>query len=195
MTSIPWLAPWCPRYHSCLTCGSAPQAPRIVLDGPFGAPAQEHSSYRTIVLIGMGIGITPMLSIMRDTLHNLAGLPRNPTGLEVRPCSRPLPQLCSPGFSDTSSMHLPVLCMLRNLTALLFTLTSLALLPLLTQLCPSNPEGHQAVLAADGCCNSASCLPCRLLRCKPCIDGRGSPQRWTATLQRLIPILCRHRAR
>ncbi|CAK0738048.1 hypothetical protein CVIRNUC_000986 [Coccomyxa viridis] len=63
---------------------SAPaEAPRIILDGPFGAPAQEHSSFRTIVLIGMGIGITPMLSIMRDTLHNLAALPRNPTGLEA----------------------------------------------------------------------------------------------------------------
>ena len=84
--AIPGLASCCPCYQTDLTCELALQAPRIILDGPFGAPAQEHSSFRTIVLIGMGIGITPMLSIMRDTLHNLAALPRNPTGLEVRPC-------------------------------------------------------------------------------------------------------------
>ena len=59
----------------------------------------------------MGIGITPMLSIMRDTLHNLAGLPRNPTGLEVCPCSRPSPQPHLHGVSD-ASMHQPVLCIL-----------------------------------------------------------------------------------
>ena len=59
------------------------QAPRITIRGPFGAPTQEYTQFKTIVLIGMGIGITPMLSIMRDTLHRLAKLPREMSQLKV----------------------------------------------------------------------------------------------------------------
>ncbi|EIE24577.1 hypothetical protein COCSUDRAFT_40936 [Coccomyxa subellipsoidea C-169] len=60
---------------------SAPaQAPRLIIDGPFGAPTQEHAKFRKVVLIGMGTGIAPMLSIMRDTLHRLAALPDDPPG-------------------------------------------------------------------------------------------------------------------
>lgn len=59
------------------------QAPRIVFDGPFGAPAQEHAKFSQVLLIGMGIGITPMLSIMRDALHRLVELPAGAYGLEV----------------------------------------------------------------------------------------------------------------
>ena len=62
------------------------QAPRLIIDGPFGAPAQEHVGFKTVVLIGMGVGITPMLSIMRDTLHCLAASPQNPPGLQVGSC-------------------------------------------------------------------------------------------------------------
>ncbi len=56
------------------------QAPRLIIDGPFGAPTQEHAKFRKVVLIGMGTGIAPMLSIMRDTLHRLAALPDDPPG-------------------------------------------------------------------------------------------------------------------
>jgi Na+-transporting NADH:ubiquinone oxidoreductase subunit NqrF len=53
------------------------QAPRLIIDGPFGAPAQEHAKFKKVVLIGMGTGIAPMLSIMRDTLHRLAAQPKD----------------------------------------------------------------------------------------------------------------------
>jgi respiratory burst oxidase len=54
-----------------------------MIRGPFGAPSQQYTHFKTTVLIGMGIGITPMLSIMRDTLHRLAKLPREMSQLKV----------------------------------------------------------------------------------------------------------------
>ena len=68
------------------------QGPRIIIDGPFGAPAQEHAKFNQVLLIGMGIGITPMLSIMRDTLHQLVKLPTGASGLEVTHSSKHKPQ-------------------------------------------------------------------------------------------------------
>ena len=68
---------------ACDGCSVGVQAPRIIIDGPFGAPAQEHAKFRQVLLIGMGIGITPMLSIMRDALHRLVELPAAASGLEV----------------------------------------------------------------------------------------------------------------
>ncbi|BDA50388.1 Respiratory burst oxidase homolog protein B [Coccomyxa sp. Obi] len=68
------------------------QAPRLRIDGPFGAPAQEHAKFRKVLLIGMGTGIAPMLSIMRDTLHRLAALPSDPPGLQADDKSKKVEQ-------------------------------------------------------------------------------------------------------
>ncbi|KAL3657410.1 hypothetical protein V7S43_017729 [Phytophthora oleae] len=43
--------------------------PIVFLDGPVGAPAQDYSRYREIVLIGAGIGVTPFASILRSIMH------------------------------------------------------------------------------------------------------------------------------
>ncbi|KAG7376295.1 NADPH oxidase 4 [Phytophthora pseudosyringae] len=43
--------------------------PAIFLDGPIGSPAQDYSSYREVVLIGAGIGVTPFASILRSIMH------------------------------------------------------------------------------------------------------------------------------
>lgn len=42
---------------------------QIRMDGPFGAPSQRYSDYPVIVLIGAGIGVTPMASVLNDVLH------------------------------------------------------------------------------------------------------------------------------
>lgn len=39
--------------------------PAIFLDGPFGAPTQAWNDYEVVTLIGAGIGITPMSSVLR----------------------------------------------------------------------------------------------------------------------------------
>ncbi|MCO5561779.1 hypothetical protein L7F22_015403 [Adiantum nelumboides] len=45
--------------------------PRIFIDGPYGAPAQDYKKYDVMVLVGLGIGATPFISILKDMLHNL----------------------------------------------------------------------------------------------------------------------------
>ncbi|KAI5083133.1 hypothetical protein GOP47_0003442 [Adiantum capillus-veneris] len=45
--------------------------PSIFIDGPYGAPAQDYKKYDVMVLVGLGIGATPFISILKDMLHNL----------------------------------------------------------------------------------------------------------------------------
>lgn len=41
---------------------------KIYIDGPYGAPVQDHGKYETVLLAAAGIGATPMVSIMRNLL-------------------------------------------------------------------------------------------------------------------------------
>ncbi|KAJ0788046.1 putative NAD(P)H oxidase (H(2)O(2)-forming) [Helianthus annuus] len=45
--------------------------PRIYIKGPYGAPAQNYRKYNVLLLIGLGIGATPFISILNDLLHHL----------------------------------------------------------------------------------------------------------------------------
>jgi predicted ferric reductase len=49
---------------------------RVYLSGPFGAPAQRYSDYRQAIMIGCGIGITPMSAILQSMTVNAAKQPR-----------------------------------------------------------------------------------------------------------------------
>ncbi|CAD5192191.1 unnamed protein product [Musa acuminata subsp. malaccensis] len=42
----------------------------LFIDGPYGAPAQDYKKYDILLLIGLGIGATPFISILRDLLNN-----------------------------------------------------------------------------------------------------------------------------
>ncbi|KAJ6699051.1 RESPIRATORY BURST OXIDASE-like protein E [Salix purpurea] len=44
--------------------------PKLYVDGPYGAPAQEYRNYDVLLLVGLGIGATPFISILRDLLNN-----------------------------------------------------------------------------------------------------------------------------
>lgn len=41
------------------------------MDGPYGAPAQDFRNYDVLLLVGLGIGATPFVSILRDLLNNI----------------------------------------------------------------------------------------------------------------------------
>lgn len=43
--------------------------PKLFIDGPFGAPAQNYKNYDILLLVGLGIGATPFISILRDMLN------------------------------------------------------------------------------------------------------------------------------
>ncbi|XP_068658390.1 respiratory burst oxidase homolog protein E-like [Aristolochia californica] len=44
--------------------------PRLLVDGPYGAPAQDYANYDVLLLVGLGIGATPFISILKDMLSN-----------------------------------------------------------------------------------------------------------------------------
>ncbi|KAJ1679831.1 hypothetical protein EV182_001237 [Spiromyces aspiralis] len=55
--------------------------PKVFVDGPYGAPAEHIFRYKTAVMIGAGIGVTPFASVLRSIrwrLHNC------PDKLELR---------------------------------------------------------------------------------------------------------------
>ncbi|GMH39883.1 hypothetical protein BSKO_07787 [Bryopsis sp. KO-2023] len=49
--------------------GLTPDLPDILVDGPYGAPTQEFESFKVLMLIGAGVGVTPFISVMRDVLN------------------------------------------------------------------------------------------------------------------------------
>lgn len=51
--------------------GNNPSIPKILVDGPFGAPAQDYKKYDVVLLVGLGIGATPMISIVKDIINNM----------------------------------------------------------------------------------------------------------------------------
>ncbi|KAJ6347117.1 hypothetical protein OIU76_003751 [Salix suchowensis] len=51
--------------------GNNPSLPKILVDGPFGAPAQDYKKYDVVLLVGLGIGATPMISIVKDIINNM----------------------------------------------------------------------------------------------------------------------------
>ncbi|CAK8572474.1 unnamed protein product [Lathyrus sativus] len=50
---------------------SLPRMPRLRIDGPYGAPAQDYKNYEVLLLVGLGIGATPLISILKDVLNNI----------------------------------------------------------------------------------------------------------------------------
>lgn len=66
------------KLHSCLTaCLPACRPclcrsfPRLEIDGPYGAPAQSYKKYDVLLLVGLGIGATPFISILKDMLYSI----------------------------------------------------------------------------------------------------------------------------
>ncbi|THU45826.1 hypothetical protein C4D60_Mb02t22080 [Musa balbisiana] len=51
--------------------GVSPSFPRVLIDGPYGAPAQDYEKYEVVLLVGLAIGATPFISIVKDILNNI----------------------------------------------------------------------------------------------------------------------------
>ncbi|KAM0066285.1 putative NAD(P)H oxidase (H(2)O(2)-forming) [Helianthus debilis subsp. tardiflorus] len=45
--------------------------PKVKVDGPYGAPSQDYKKYNVVLLVGTGIGATPMISIVKDMVNNI----------------------------------------------------------------------------------------------------------------------------
>ncbi|CAL5214309.1 unnamed protein product [Lathyrus oleraceus] len=44
--------------------------PKLLVDGPYGAPTQDYQNFDVLLLIGLGIGATPFIGILRDLLSD-----------------------------------------------------------------------------------------------------------------------------
>lgn len=55
----------------CVFNGGENSFPKILIDGPYGAPAQDYKKYDVVLLVGLGIGATPMVSIVKDIINNI----------------------------------------------------------------------------------------------------------------------------
>ncbi|KAL4559836.1 hypothetical protein LXL04_031982 [Taraxacum kok-saghyz] len=64
--------------------------PRVLIDGPYGAPAQEYKKYDIVLLIGLGIGATPMISIVKDIVNNMKAKKTEESALENGTTSKQL---------------------------------------------------------------------------------------------------------
>ncbi|KAH7298309.1 hypothetical protein KP509_25G036700 [Ceratopteris richardii] len=53
-----------------LASGESEKVPLVFMDGPYGSAAQDYKSYDVMVLVGLGIGATPFISILKDMLHS-----------------------------------------------------------------------------------------------------------------------------
>ncbi|KAL3683381.1 hypothetical protein R1sor_001403 [Riccia sorocarpa] len=66
--------------------------PKLCIDGPFGAPAQDFRKYDVLLLVGLGIGATPFISILKNMLNDikaadaLSSPDNNPNGSPVEVC-------------------------------------------------------------------------------------------------------------
>lgn len=49
---------------------------KLLLDGPFGAPAQGYRDYSVLLLVGAGIGVTPFASVLSDLVHRMGQMAR-----------------------------------------------------------------------------------------------------------------------
>ncbi|XP_057416536.1 respiratory burst oxidase homolog protein A-like isoform X2 [Lotus japonicus] len=45
--------------------------PKLYIDGPYGSASQDHVKYDILVLIGLGIGATPFISILKDVAQGV----------------------------------------------------------------------------------------------------------------------------
>ncbi|KAH8486556.1 hypothetical protein Peur_070003 [Populus x canadensis] len=62
--------------------GHSPNFPRVLIDGPYGAPAQDYKKYEVLLLVGLGIGATPMISIVKDIASNIRAMEEEEKALE-----------------------------------------------------------------------------------------------------------------
>ncbi|KAK6935445.1 NADPH oxidase Respiratory burst [Dillenia turbinata] len=73
--------------------------PKLLIDGPYGAPAQDYRKYDVLLLVGLGIGATPFISILKDLLNNIVKMEEQ--GDSVSDFSRASEQ--SLGSADSSN--------------------------------------------------------------------------------------------
>ncbi|XAR63803.1 NAD(P)H oxidase [Bertholletia excelsa] len=58
-------------FQEAIVSAGTLEYPRIQIDGPYGAASQDHVKYDIALFIGLGIGVTPFISIVKDIISHL----------------------------------------------------------------------------------------------------------------------------
>ncbi|KAL2234525.1 UNVERIFIED_CONTAM: Respiratory burst oxidase protein C [Sesamum indicum] len=66
----------------CLQEENNPNFPRVLIDGPYGAPTQDYKDYDVVLLVGLGIGATPMISVVKDIVNNIKAMEEDENAVE-----------------------------------------------------------------------------------------------------------------
>ncbi|PIN26491.1 Ferric reductase, NADH/NADPH oxidase [Handroanthus impetiginosus] len=66
----------------CLQGENNPNLPKVLIDGPYGAPTQDYKDYDVVLLVGLGIGATPMISVVKDIVNNIKAMEEEEKALE-----------------------------------------------------------------------------------------------------------------
>lgn len=83
-----------------------PNFPRVLIDGPYGAPTQDYKSYDVVLLVGLGIGATPMISVVKDIVNNMKAMDEEENTLEEgASAASPLPTPKRASASGGSGRH------------------------------------------------------------------------------------------
>ncbi|KAI5076064.1 hypothetical protein GOP47_0008129 [Adiantum capillus-veneris] len=100
------LGAWTRKLHNQLKAAtdakysqsSCPFSFKARVEGPYGDESDFYLTYETLVLVAGGIGVTPILAILRDILHRhkvaLKKASHLPTSIEVYHCVRTPVELC-----------------------------------------------------------------------------------------------------
>lgn len=72
-------------YSEFVVCDSLP---KLLIDGPYGAPAQDYKKYDVLLLVGLGIGATPFISILKDLLNNIVKMEEQTVSHLLQHCQR-----------------------------------------------------------------------------------------------------------
>ena len=61
---------WTAELHDFVAQTKVVENLRIRVEGPIGAPSQQYRDHAVVVMVGAGIGVTPMVSVVRSLLDN-----------------------------------------------------------------------------------------------------------------------------
>ncbi|KAL4318758.1 hypothetical protein GQ457_18G001750 [Hibiscus cannabinus] len=80
--------------------------PKLLVDGPYGAPAQDYRNYDVLLLVGLGIGATPFISILRDLINNSRPEDQMDTTTEMSRSDDSWNSLASSNYTTNSSLSI-----------------------------------------------------------------------------------------
>ncbi|CAN1254111.1 Respiratory burst oxidase homolog protein F [Linum perenne] len=79
--------------------------PKLLIDGPYGAPAQDYRKYDVLLLVGLGIGATPFISILKDLQNNIVKMEEQSVSNDVEYSLTDITRASDPSLGSSDVMR------------------------------------------------------------------------------------------